>query len=164
MSRYSEDELISEAEGILGDGESVLAAGYFGLRDLVAAQIAGGTAGGVAGSLAADGPVAAGLGAGLGGAAAVKAYAESQGVTVKMVVAVTAEAIHVLNRDTDGRLADRVVTFDRHDAHVVVSRRGLSRIVDISDDSGARIVLEGSASPISQLAKGDKAVLAELVT
>ncbi len=164
MSRYGEDELIAEAEGILGDGQSVVAAGYFGLRDLISAQIAGGTVGSVAGGLASDGPFAAGLGAGLGGAAAVKAYAESQGVTVQMVVAVTADAIHVLNRNTAGRLADRVATFDRHAAHVVVTKRGLSRIVEISDTSGARITLEGSASPISQLAKGDKAVLAELVT
>ncbi len=164
MSRYDENELIAEAERILGEGESVVAAGYFGLRELVAAQIAGSTAGGAAGSLAADEPIAAGLAAGLGGAAAVKAFAESQGVTVQMVVAVTPDAIHVLNRDTEGRLANRLVTFDRNDAHVVVTKRGLSRIVDISDASGAQITLEGSASPISQLAKGDKAVLAELVT
>ncbi len=94
----------------------------------------------------------------------MKAFAESQGVTVQMVVAVTDESIHVLNRDTGGRLTDRVVSFERHTADVRVSKRGLLRIVEISDDSGARIELEGSASPISQLAKGDKAVLAELVT
>ena len=51
MSRYSEDQLIQEAEGILGDDEHVLAAGYFALHDLVVAQIAGGATGAVGGSL-----------------------------------------------------------------------------------------------------------------
>lgn len=164
MSRYDENELIAEAERILGGDPPVVAAGYFGLKDLFAAQVAGATAGAAAGKLAADGGVGAGVGAALGGAAAVKAFAESQGVTVQLLVALTEQSIHVLNRDTGGRLPERVVSFDRHTATVHISKVGLSRMVEISDDSGARIELHGTALPLSQLSKGDKAVLAELVS
>ena len=112
MSRYDEDQLIQEAEGILGDDEHVLAAGYFALHDLVVAQIAGGTTGAVGGSLL-DSTAGAALGAAFGGLTAKKALAESQGVTIQLLVAVTDTHIHVLNRDTDGRLADQVARFDR---------------------------------------------------
>jgi len=164
VSRYDENELIAEAEHILGDDQTVVAAGYFGLKDLFAAQVAGGTAGAAAGKLATDGGLAAGVGAALGGAAATRAFAESQGVTVQLLVALTEQSIHELNRDTGGRLPERVVSFDRHTATVHISKVGLSRMVEISDDSGARIELHGTALPLSQLSKGDKAVLAELVS
>ena len=163
MGRHDENELIAEAERILGDDQTVVAAGYFGLTDLFAAQVAGGTAGATTGGLAADGGLGTGLGAALGGAAAVKAFAESQGITVQLLVALTEQSIHVLNRDTDGRLPDRVVSFDRHTATVRISKVGLSRIVEISDGTGSRIELHGTVLSLSQLSKGDKAVLAELV-
>lgn len=159
MSRYAEDELIHEAQGILGDDEQVLAAGYFALRDLVGAQIAGGTAGAVGGSFL-DSTAGSAIGAGLGQMAAKKAYAESQGVTIQLIVAVTEAHIHVLNRDTDGRLADQVARFDRGSCQVGIEKFGLSRHVTLTDPaSGASLQLVGGVSPLAVTAKGDKAVL-----
>lgn len=160
MGRYDESAIIDEASQILGGDEQVLAAGYFGLHDLLGAQIAGGTAGALTGSMATDAAGAGALGAGLGGAAAVKAYAESQGVTVQLIVAVTEAHIHVLNRDTGGRLPDRVACLDRDDCDVEVKKFGLSRIISLTDrSSGATLQLHGAASPLSAQSKGDKAVL-----
>lgn len=158
MGRFNEKEIIAEAEGILGTGEEILAAGYFGLHDLIGAQIAGCAAVGLAGSTL-DATSGA-IGAGLGGAVAVKAYAESRGVTVKMIVAVTADSIHVLNRDTGGRLPSHVATFDRQACHIDISKFGLSRIIALSDTQfGGTLEIEGGVNPISALSKGDKAVL-----
>jgi hypothetical protein len=158
MSRYDEDQLIKEAEGILGD-EKVLAAGYFALQDLIVAQIAGGTAGALGGSIL-DSTAGSALGAGFGGFAAKKAAAESKGVTIQMIVAVTADHIHVLNRDTDGRLTDHVARFDRGTCQVGVTKFGLSRHLTLTDpESGARLELTGGVSPIAVTAKGDKTVL-----
>jgi hypothetical protein len=158
MSRYAEDQLIQEATQILGD-ETVLAAGYFALQDMIAAQIAGGTAGAVGGSFL-DETAGGALGAAFGSLAAKKAAAEAEGVTIQLIVAVTAEHIHVLNRDTDGRLAAQVARFDRSTCEVSISKFGLSRHVTLADPaSGARLELVGGVSPIAPTAKGDKAVL-----
>lgn len=159
MSRYSEDQLIHEAQGILGDEEQVLAAGYFALHDLLAAQIAGGTTGAIGASMV-DSTAGTALGAGFGGLAAKKAAAEAQGVTIQLIVAVTEDHIHVLNRDTDGRLADHVAAFDRTTCEVDVTKFGLSRNVRLTDPaSGARLDLVGGVSPLAVTSKGDKAVL-----
>jgi hypothetical protein len=160
MGRYNEDSIVQEAEQILGDGTTVLAAGYFGLQDLIAAQLAGGTAGALTGSAADVGGLGGAVGAGLGGAAAVKAYAESQGVTVQLILAVTDDQLLVLNRDTDGRLPSRVATFDRSACDVEISKMGLSRFVAITDTtSGDKLTLHGAVSPLSAQSKGDKAVM-----
>jgi hypothetical protein len=162
MSRYNEDQLIQEAQGILGPDEPVLAAGYFALHDLVVAQIAGSATGAVGGSFL-DSTAGAAVGAAFGGLGAKKALAESQGVTVQLLVAVTESHIHVLNRDTDGRLADQVARFDRAACEVTVTKFGLSRNVSLADTaSGARLELVGGVSPIAVTSKGDKAVLALL--
>jgi hypothetical protein len=159
MSRYSEDQLIQEAQGILGDTEPVLAAGYFALHDLLVAQVVGGTTGAVGASMV-DGTAGTALGAGFGGLAAKKATAEAHGVTIQLIVAVTEAHIHVLNRDTDGRLADHVAAFDRATCDVHVTKFGLSRNVTLTDPaSGARLELIGGVSPLAVTSKGDKAVL-----
>jgi hypothetical protein len=158
MSRYSEDQLIQEAQAIVGE-EPVQAAGYFALQDLIAAQIAGGTAGAIGGSFL-DQTAGSALGAAFGGLSAKKAYAESKGVTIQLIVAVTDTHIHVLNRDTDGRLADHVASFERATCEVSVEKFGLSRHITLTDPaSGASLKLVGGVSPIAVTAKGDKAVL-----
>jgi hypothetical protein len=159
MGKYSEDQLIAQAVSVIGDDEQVLAAGVFGLAELLVAATAGTVAGGVVGDVAAgsDGNVA---GAVLGGIAAKKAYAESQGATVKLLVAVTEQHIHILNQDTDGRLPDVLATFVRAHAEVSITKMGLSRTIHLQDTvSGASLSLTGGLLPISPLAKGDKLVL-----
>ncbi|MEX0767341.1 MAG: hypothetical protein WD029_02605 [Microthrixaceae bacterium] len=109
---------------------------------------------------AASGALTDGITAGLGAAAATKAYAESQGVTVQLIVAVTEKKIYVLNRDTNDRLADLVMDFDRASCDVTISKFGLSRFVKLVDNAlGSEIELHGSSGPFSSLAKADAIVL-----
>lgn len=157
MSGTSEAELIAEAQAILGTNEEVLGAGYFGLSNLFVASVVGGTAGGLVGSeVGAD---ATGFAAAAGSRLAIEASAAGQGVTVQLIVAVTADTIHVLNRDTGGRLATEVISFARDAVDIHVSRLGLSRILKLTDQaSHDSIELHGTVLWISPLAQGDKII------
>lgn len=160
MSKGSEEDLIAEAVGILGDSEPVLAAGHFGLANLVVAQMAGLSGAGMATSLLDASPITDGVIGGLGAFAATKAAAEAQGVTMKLLVAVTADNIHVLNRDTGGRLTSQVTSFPRAEVDIEISKMGLSRFLELTDrTTGNKIKLHGSVSRISAQSKGDKVVL-----
>lgn len=148
-----EAELIAEARSLLGDDEEVLAAGHFGLASLIVGQAAGMQAG----SLLSGGDALAG---GMGGLAATKAAAEAQGVTMKVIVAITPDTVHLLNRDTGGRLEARVTSFDRATVEVSVQKMGLSRYLSLRDPGdGHSIDLHGSVSWLSAQAAGDKIVL-----
>ena len=153
----SEAELIAEAKTLLGDDEDVRAAGLFALAELAAAQVVGGTVGVIA-APSLD-PATDAFAAGVGGFAAVRLAAEQAGVTVTLVVAVTPTQIHVLNRDTDGRLATRVASFDRAATDVRVEKLGASRFLILTDASGASLRLHGSVGFLSAQAQGDKIVL-----
>ena len=162
MTGYNEQDLIAEATTSIGGSESVLAAGVFGLADLLRAAMVGSMAGGAAGD-AAVGVAGNVAGAVLGGIAAKRAYAESQGTTLQLIVAVTGSRVYVLNRDSGGRLPDVVASFDRLSCEVTISKMGLSRIVHLKDvPSGETLVLTGTTLPLSPLAKGDKVVFALL--
>lgn len=162
MGNYSEQDLLAEATTSIGGTDQVLAAGVFGLQDLLHAAMVGAAAGGVVGA-SAGGDAGNVAGAVLGGIAAKRAYAESQGTTLQLIVAVTATRIHVLNRDSGGRLPEVVATFDRPTCEVTIAKMGLSRIVHLKDTtSGETLVLTGTTMPLSQLAQGDKLVFALL--
>lgn len=159
MGQYSEDALIAEATTALDGNGPVLAAGIFGLKDLLGAATAGTLAGGLTGSVV-GGDAGNVAGAVLGGIAAKQAYAASQGATLQLVVAVTAEGIHVLNRDDTGRLPEQLATFDRASCEVTISKFGLSRIVELREPStGETLSLTGTTMPLSALAKGDQLVM-----
>tara|TARA_B100000378_G_scaffold176005_2_gene141990 strand:- start:65 stop:583 length:519 start_codon:yes stop_codon:yes gene_type:complete len=161
VAKDSEAEIVAEARQILGEQEEVIAAGHFGLANLIIAQIAGGTAGGLAvETVEGSNGFGSALGVGLGGLAAVKASAEAQGVTMKMIVAITPEQIHVLNRDTGGRLDSSVASFRRDAVDIHIANIGLSRILTLTDrPTGHAVELHGSVSWLSAQAKGDKVVL-----
>ncbi|WP_382304026.1 hypothetical protein [Herbiconiux sp. UC225_62] len=169
MSGTSESELIQEAKAALGESEpdEIRVAGIFGLANLVITQVAGlaaGSAGavasGVPGLPGVDDALAAGVGSGFGAFVATKAAAEAQGVTVQLIVAITDRTIHVLNRDTGGRLRTEVASFARATTKVTIEKVGLSRHLSLTDTAtGDSIELHGSVSWISAQSKGDKLVL-----
>jgi len=163
MGGYSEEQLVAEATEVLGGGEPVLAAGVFGLADLVFAAMAGSAAGGAVGRSAGDGAadVAGAVVSGvLGGIAAKRAYAASQGASLQLIVAVTGEQIHVLNRDADGQRPDVLASIPRATCEVTVKKMGLSRTVELRHTETDEVLrLTGTTMPLSPLAKGDKVVL-----
>jgi hypothetical protein len=159
----SEEQLVAAARTVLGDG--VLAAGIFGLQDLVYAQAAGVVAGGTVGGFVGPSPGADALGAAVGGRLAVEAAAAALGVTPALLVAVTDDTVHVCNWNADDTAGDEVARFDRSTVHVTVRKFGLSRIVTLDEPStGASFNLHATAAPFLKQAKADAVVLALLAT
>lgn len=156
----NESALIEKAQAVIGD-EPVLVAGMFGCQDLVASQVAGGTLGAM--TLAQASPLAAGAGVAVGGYAMRAAEARSEGMTLKLLVAVTASAIYVLNWTDDHGLDAVHQRFDRATTTVKVDHFGLSRIVTLADTaSGAQMRLHGSAAKYMHQSGPDTAVITEL--
>ncbi|SDZ25950.1 hypothetical protein [Herbiconiux ginsengi] len=158
MSGTSESDLIEEARAALGESEEIRVAGIFGLANLVVAQAVGLAAGSAASGV--DVAVGADVGGGLGAFVATKAAAEAQGVTVQLIVAVNDDTIHVLNRDTGGRLRAEVASFPRATTEVRVEKFGLSRQLTLTEPAtGDSIQLHGSVSWIVAQSTGDRLVL-----
>jgi hypothetical protein len=121
----------------------------------------------VAGTIGDDlgaGPLTEGiLGAG-GMRAAREVNARSQGVSARMVVAVTPTVIHLLALPATGdHPGKEVLRFYRATTTVKVKRHGLARRITLTDsDNGQRIRLTGGIAPWSRYAAGTKAIISEL--
>ena len=154
-----EDELISEAQQVLGEDEKILAAGIFGLQDdygkIAIAGVATGTVAGLAGL---DSPLEQGVAAGAAIHATREHEASEEGVTVRMLVAVTPTTIHVLDRSATGSTSRELRSFDRQTTAVQITKFGLSRHLNLADGD-KHIGLTGSTAPFSPEASGDKLVL-----
>lgn len=146
--------------------EQVPVVGILGLQDAYLGIFAGGVAtGSVADSLGGDAMTEGVLGA-AGIHAAREVNARAQGVTVRMVVAVSDRAIHLLSLPATGtRPGTELLRFDRATTTVQVKRFGLSRKVVLHDTgNGQKIGLTGSVAFFSSYAAGTRAVLAALTT
>lgn len=156
-----EQALIDEARGVIGDSEEILAAGIFGLQDnYVALAVAGVATGSAAAALDATGPLAQGAVAGVTIHETRRLTAESKGLTTRMLVAVTATAIYVLDRTELGATTRDLMRFDRATTAVQVTKFGLSRHLNLADElAGQSIGLTGSAAFYVPETAGDKLVL-----
>ncbi len=153
------EALRAKAAVVLGDTESILAAGIFGMQNNYLALTVGGVVGGAVGGGGATGVV----GNAAGMHAARDLNAKSQGVTLRMLIVVTPDHIHVLDWQTGSGPTRLMRSFDRVNTAVEIKKFGLSRRLQLQDRiSGDSIALTGSASALSAEAKGDKAVLAAL--
>jgi hypothetical protein len=154
-------DLIGKAADLLGSEEGIIAAGIFGLKDNYVGAGMGMAGGGTLGEVVLDNP----LGGAAGLHASRSARAASKGVTVRMLVAVTAERIRVLDWVTGSGPTKELLCFDRSCTDVKITKFGLSRHVALSDaGSGHSLVLTGSTAPFASESKGDKAVLGALST
>lgn len=142
-------------------GTEVLGAGIFGLQDLAYVQAAGDVAGGLAANLAAPGDaLSAGLAAGVGGHLAKEEAARRLGMTLQLVVAVTADDIHIINWETGDHPGGEVLRLPRATTEVKVTGFGLSKIVALKDTaSGTGMTLHATAAPFRPQSKPDAHVL-----
>ncbi|KLR62590.1 hypothetical protein IMCC26207_10283 [Actinobacteria bacterium IMCC26207] len=159
-----EPELIAKAEQILGVEAStpdpVLAAGIFGLQDDYAATAVASVAGAGIAEAVTENSLAAGVGAGVAIHATRTARAGSQGLTVRMLVAVTDSSIHILDWVTGSGPTKKLLTFDRGNTEVQITKFGLSRHVNLRDTgAGTSLALTGTTLAFSAEAKGDKLVM-----
>jgi hypothetical protein len=153
------EALRAKAALVLGGAETILAAGIFGMQDNYLALTAGGVVGGTVGGSGATGVI----GNVAGMHVARDLNAQSHGVTLRMLLAVTPTQIHILDWQTGSGPTQLLRSFERGSTTVDVKKFGLSRRVHLQDRiSGDSLALTGSASALSAEAKGDKAVLAAL--
>ena len=150
-------------QALIGPEEQIEALGLFALQDNYKAITAGGMAGGSAvpgGSNA----LAGALGNAAGMEAGRQANAAAQGVTERMLIAVTGGSIHVLAMPMVGGEPEReLMRFDRANTDVEVKRFGLSKRLHLTDRaSGHELKLQGTTAKFAPGAEGDKAVLAAL--
>lgn len=160
----SEAELVGKAQTAVGPDHSVVAAGVFGLQDNYAAIALGGVVAGTVASELPGGALTDGLAAGAGLHVTRQAVAASEGVTVRMLVAVTDSFIHLFALNSTGTDPEReLMRFDRSTTQCHASKFGASRRLKLVDSSnGQEIGLTGSAAFFSAYTEGDKAVLATL--
>lgn len=156
----STKDLSQSAEAIIGDDEPILAAGIFGLEDSKAAVAVASAPGTAVGEVIFDSALAAGFDAAATGHTSRELVAGSDGVTVRMLVTVTARRIHVLDWISGSGPTRELMSFDRATTEVQISKLGLSRHLNLSDSAtGASLALTGSTAFFSVVAKGDKSVL-----
>lgn len=156
-----EQALIDDAVKVVGSGEEVLAAGIFGLQDdYVKLAVAGVATGTAAAALRVTDPLAHGAAVAVADHEARRFNAESRGLTVRMLVAVTPSTIHVLDRTELGATTRELMRFDRATTAVQVTKFGLSRHLNLADEgAGTSLGLTGSAAFYVPEAAGDKLVL-----
>lgn len=157
-------ELIASAQTQLSTGETVVAAGIFGLQDDYKLIMAGGLAASIA--MPTDNPLAAGVGGAAAAHVAREMNAAQQGVSVRMLIAVSEEHIYVFSLTATGSVPQQqLMVFDRQTTQVHISKFGLSRrIMLITDDGQQHLGLTGTIAPFSSFAAADKSVLVELVS
>lgn len=156
-----EQALVDDAVKVIGSAEKVLAAGIFGLQDDYAKlAVAGVATGATAAALDVGDPLANAAAFGVATHETRRLNAESQGLTTRMLVAVTAGTIHILDRTDLGQTTRELLRFERATTAVQVTKFGLSRHINLADESaGQSIGLTGSAAFFSPEAAGDRLVL-----
>ena len=147
---------------MLGDETEIVAAGIFGLQDDPMAVSTAGVVGAGVGDLIGDNPVVTAA-AGAGAIHAARAtLAASQGLTVRMLVALSDTRIHILDWLTGaGRPGAGVLRAHPHRG--AGQRFGLSRRITLRDTvSGRSLALTGTTAFFASESKGDKSVLSHL--
>jgi hypothetical protein len=156
-----EADLIAEAQGLVGANEVIEAAGPFGLQDNYRDIAVSGLA---AGSLAPDNALGGAITGGAGVAMGQEMNARDQGVTVRMLVAVSATRIHVFAlSQMDKHPGRELMVFERERTDVELKKAGLEKHLNLRDrESGQHLGLTGSTARIAYGSKSTKAVLAAL--
>ncbi len=163
--RASEAELATHAKRAITDEEPIVAAGAFWPNGATRETMEHGTVGGH--------KLGAVFGPNVGVVLALAETASGRGAPPEkyemakpMLVAVTPTRIHIIEPACGDAPAEprTVVSFDRATTIVHLKRWGLTRIVELDDDTADRhFRLHASVAPYMTRAVPEKAVLAEIV-
>ena len=159
-----ESELIEKAQTALGSEHTVLAAGVFGLQDNYKAIAVGGLASSAVADALPGGTTTDAVTAAAGIHVTRQVMAEKQGLTVRMLVAVTDDSIHLFALGGTGyEPKHELLAFGRATTTCEEKKFGASRKLKLADSAtGHEVGLVGSAAFFSPYTEGDKAVLSEL--
>ena len=135
----NEHEMSADAEAVLRDGDPVLAAGAFGLQGFMKQTVGGPPS-------------------------AARDAAELRPLTTRLIVAVTATKVHVLNWDEGDNDHRLVASFDRATTTASIKHFGFGRVLRLEDAAtGAEMNLRASTGPMFPSSGPDADVIAALV-
>lgn len=157
-------QLIDQALSVTPAGEEVLAAGVFAVQDDYLGTALAAIGGSAAAGELVDNSLAEGIGAAAGIRAAREAHAASEGVSLRMLVAVTPTHIRLFRLDATGETPrEELMHFDRSSCEVDVSKFGASEHIDLRQE-GREMKLTGGVGFLSAYKDANKAVARELLT
>ena len=155
-------QLIDIAQRVTPAGEQVLAAGVFAVQDDHLANALGSIGGSAAADELFDNAVAEGVGAAAGVHAAREAHAAAEGVSLRMLLAVTAGHIRLYRLGVAGETpGEELVSFDRQSCTVELHKFGASERIDLSQGEKS-IKLTGGIGLLATYKDGNKKVVAAL--
>ena len=158
----SAQQLIDQAQSVTPAGEEVLAAGVFAIQDDFVANAIGAIGGSaIAGELI-DNPLAEGAGAAAGIRAAREGHAATEGVSLRMLVAVTNSHIRLFRLSAMGETpGEELMNFDRSTCTIDLSKFGASEHIELGEGD-KQMKLTGGIGLLSTYKDGNKKVVAEL--
>ena len=155
-------ELIDHARSVTPAGEDVLAAGVFAVQDDHLANALGALGGSAVADDLFDNAAAEGVGAAAGVHAAREAHAAKQGVSLRMLLAVTPEHIRLYRLGATGEApGEELISFTRANCEVHLDKFGASEHLDLSEGD-KELKLTGGIGFLSAYKDGNKKVIAEL--
>jgi len=155
-------QLIDIAQRVTPAGEQVLAAGVIAVQDDHLANALGSIGGSAAADELFDNAVAEGVGAAAGIRAAREAHAAGQGVSLRMLLAVTADRIRLYRLGAAGEHpGEELIAFDRSSCEVDLSKFGASEHLDLRQGD-KEIQLTGGIGLLATYKDGNKKVVQEL--
>jgi len=147
----SEQQMVELAQAALahqGIDDTIIAVGQFAPRGQSGSTFAGGLAGGDLGD--AVGGIAGGIGLGAGVIGARAANAAATGLPKLMQVAVSETAVYGMRSHGRSKEPDDIVfAVPRAGLTVNVHQRVNVRVLELIDESGAQIELEGNRLPLT---------------
>ena len=155
-------QLIDQACSVAPAGEDVLAAGVFAVQDdYVALTLAAAGGSAIAGGLL-DSSVAAEIGAAAGHRAAREAHAADQGVSLRMLLAVTNTAIRLYRLGAIGETpGEELMSFNRASCEVLLSKFGAAEHV-VLREGDKEMKLTGGIGLLATYKDGNKKVVEAL--
>lgn len=158
----SAQQLIDEAQRVAPAGEEVLAAGVFAIQDDHIANTLGALGGSAVADELLDNSVAEGIGAAAGVRAARESHAAGEGVSLRMLLAVTGSAIRLYRLGASGETpGEELMAFDRSTCEVELGKFGAAEHIDLRQDD-KEMKLTGGVGFLSAYKDGNKNVVAAL--
>lgn len=155
-------QLIDHARRVTPAGEEVLAAGVFAVQDDYVANALAALGGSAVADDLFDSPVAEGVGAAAGIRAAREAHAAGQGVSLRMLLAVTPDHIRLYRLGTTGETpGEELMSFTRANCEVQLDKFGASEHLDLREGD-KEMKLTGGVGLLAAYKDGNKKVVKEL--
>jgi hypothetical protein len=158
------DDLIYKTQQLVGGGDQLLAAGIFALADDYKAITKNSL---ITGLLTpSDNAVVQGLEAGAVLEGTRQHQAHKQGLSARMIVAVSEKTIYIYSLPVTGSQPEQeLFSFDRESTDVEIKKFGLSRHLHLKPESGEKnLKLTGTTVKFSSEGAGDRKVLSLLAS